>query len=177
MISELYTKRLYLRRLKESDSSTLFKIWSDPVVTKHMNISHFMEEKQAKDMITFLNTLAYENKAARFTIIELASNKIIGSCGYNTLDFAHSKSEIGYELSKAFWGKGYASEAISGLLKYAFEDLGLNRIEAKVEPQNTNSIKTLQRLNFTLEGTLRQAEKSKGKFVDLNLYSRLKTDP
>jgi ribosomal-protein-alanine N-acetyltransferase len=142
-----------------------------------MNISHFTEEQQAKDMITFLNNLAYENKAARFTIIELASNEIIGSCGYNTLDIGHSKSEIGYELSKAFWGKGYASEAISGLLKYAFEDLGLNRIEAKVDPLNTNSIKTLQRLNFTFEGTLRQAEKSKGKFVDLNLYSRLKTDP
>lgn len=176
MIQGLYTERLYLRKLKESDSLALFEIWSDPCVTKFMNISHFTEEKQAKDMIRFLNKLTLENKAARFTIIELESNCIIGSCGYNTLDLQHSKAEIGYELSRAYWGRGYASEAISCLLKYAFLDLNLNRIEAKVEPSNINSIKVLQRLKFTFEGTLRQVEKSKGKFIDLNMYSKLRKD-
>ncbi len=52
-------------------------------------------------------------------------------------------------------GRGYASEAINSLLNYAFLDLDINRVEAKVEPLNTNSIKTLRRLNFTFEGTLR----------------------
>lgn len=92
------------------------------------------------------------------------------------LDFEHSKVEVGYELSKAVWGRGYASEVINSLLNYAFLDLDINRVEAKVEPLNTNSIKTLRRLNFTFEGTLRQVEKSKGKFIDLNVYSKLKTD-
>jgi len=176
LFTELQTTRLYLRKLKELDSSTLFEIWSDPHVTKFMNISYFTEEKQAKDMIRFLNKLAHENKAARFAIIELESNKIIGSCGYNSIDFEHSKAEIGYELSKLFWGRGYASEAISCLLEYASLCLKLNRIEAKVEPENVNSIRVLQRLNFTFEGTLRQVERSKEKFVDLNMYSKLITD-
>ncbi|MBU8690342.1 GNAT family N-acetyltransferase [Priestia megaterium] len=176
MIPELYTKRLYLRKMHESDASDLFEVWSDPHVTKYMNINNFTKVEQARDMINFLNKLASEKKAIRFAIIELETNEIIGSCGYNMLDFEHLRVEIGYELSKASWGRGYASEAISSLLNYAFLDLDMNRVEAKVEPLNTNSIKTLHRLNFTFEGTLRQAEKSKGKFIDLNVYSKLKTD-
>ncbi|WP_046946179.1 GNAT family N-acetyltransferase, partial [Bacillus cereus] len=126
MITELYTQRLHLRKTKESDSLSLFKIWSDPDVTEFMNIINFTTEDQAKDMIRFLNELAQSNKALRFTIIEAKSNQIIGSCGYNFLDFENSKTEIGYDISKAFWGKGYAPEAISALLDYAFTNLKLN---------------------------------------------------
>lgn len=176
LITELHTQRLHLRQIKESDSLSLFKIWSDPDVTKFMNISNFTDENQAKDMIHFLNELAQSNKALRFTIIEKESNQIIGSCGYNSLDFENSKTEIGYDISKAFWGKGYAPEAISALLNYAFTHLKLCRVEAKVEPENVNSIKVLQKLQFAFEGTLRKSEKSNGKFIDLNIYSKLITD-
>lgn len=176
LITELHTKRLLLRKMKVSDSPSLFRIWSDPDVTRFMNISSFTDENQAKDMIELLDELAQENKAVRYAIIELESNEIIGSCGFNSIDFENAKVEIGYDLAKSFWGKGYATEAISALLDYAFTTLELNRIEAKVEPENINSIKLLQKLNFVFEGTLRQSERSNGKFLDLNLYSKLKTD-
>ncbi|MFP3918596.1 GNAT family protein [Lysinibacillus telephonicus] len=176
MITDLYTERLHLRKMDVSDSQTLFKIWSDPDVTKFMNIENFHHESQATEIITYLDQLASENKAIRYSIIELESNEIIGSCGYNSLDFENDKTEIGYDIAKNYWGKGYAPEAISTLLNYAFNSLNLNRVEAKVEPENLNSIKVLQKLNFTFEGTLRKAEKSKGRYVDLNIFSKLKTD-
>lgn len=176
MIPELHTERLHLRKMKVSDSSSLFKIWSDPEVTKFMNINCFTDENQAKDMIKLLDELSQDNKAIRFSIIEIESNEIIGSCGYNSIDFENAKAEIGYDIARAFWGRGYASEAICSLLDYAFSSLKLNRIEAKVEPANVNSVKVLQRLNFTFEGTLRQYEKVNGKFNDLNMYSKLRTD-
>lgn len=174
--TELHTKRLYLRKMKVSDASSLFRIWSDPDVTKFMNVSSFTREIQAKEMIELLDGLAQTNEAIRFTIIELESTKIIGSCGYNSLDFEHAKAEIGYDITKEFWGKGYASEAIYSLVEYAFMTLELNRIEAKVHPENVNSIKVLQKLNFTFEGTLRQTERVNGQFHDLNIYSKLRTD-
>ncbi|OAB40838.1 GNAT family N-acetyltransferase [Paenibacillus glacialis] len=176
MITELHTERLHLRKMEVSDSSSLFQIWSDPDVIRFMNISSFSDENQAKGMIELLDELAQCNKAVRFAIIELESNKIIGSCGYNSLDFDNGRAEIGYDIAKAFWGKGYASEAICSLLDYAFSCLKLNRIEAKVEPENVNSINVLQKLNFKFEGTLRQCERSKGKFIDLHMYSKLITD-
>lgn len=176
MITELQTERLHLRKMKVSDSSSLFKIWSDPDVTKFMNISCFTDENQAKEMINLLDDLSRDSKAIRFSIIKIESNEIIGSCGYNSFDFENEKAEIGYDIAKSFWGRGYASEAISSLLDHAFSSLKLNRIEAKVDPENVNSIKLLQKLNFTFEGTLRQYERVEGKFNDLNIYSKLISD-
>ena len=176
LITELHTERLHLRKMKVSDSSSLFKIWSDPDVTKFMNINCFTDENQAIDMINLLDDLSRDSKAIRFSIIKLESNEIIGSCGYNSFDFENAKAEIGYDIAKSFWGRGYASEAIYSLLDYAFSFLKFNRIEAKVEPENVNSIKLLQKLNFTFEGTLRQYEKVEGKFNDLNIYSKLISD-
>ncbi|UNK21021.1 GNAT family N-acetyltransferase [Paenibacillus sp. N3/727] len=176
MITELHTERLHLRKMKVSDSSSLFKVWSDPDVTKFMNVSCFTNENQAKEMITLLDDLSQDSKAIRFSIIKIESNEIIGSCGYNSLDFENAKAEIGYDIAKSFWGRGYASEAIYSLLDYAFSSLKMNRIEAKVEPENVNSIKLLQKLNFTFEGTLRQYERVDGKLNDLNIYSKLISD-
>ncbi|WP_416150341.1 GNAT family N-acetyltransferase [Salipaludibacillus sp. HK11] len=176
MITSLFTERLYLRKMVPADSASLFKIWSDPDITKFMNISNFSNEGQATEMIHYINALSKENKAIRFSIIELTSNEIIGSCGFNYFDFENAKAEIGYDIAKQSWGKGYAPEAISSLLNYGFETIEMNRIEAKIEPGNINSIKVLRKLNFTFEGTLRQAEKIHGKFIDLNMYSKLNTD-
>lgn len=176
LTTELHTERLHLRKMKVSDSPSLFKVWSDPEATEFMNIDCFTDESQAKDMIKFLDECFLENKAIRFSIIEMESNDIIGSCGFNSLDFENEKAEIGYDIARAFWGRGYASEAINALLDYGFSTLKLNRIEAKVEPENVNSVKVLQKLNFIFEGTLRRYERVNGKFININMYSKLITD-
>lgn len=176
MITELHTERLHLRKMKISDSSSLFKIWSDPDVIKYMNICCFTNENQAKEMINLLDDLSQERKAIRFSIIKKESNEIIGSCGYNDLDFENGKAEIGYDIAKSFWGRGYATEAISSLIEHGFSSLKLNRIEARVDPRNVNSMKLLQKLNFTFEGTLRQYERVDEKFNDLSIYSKLISD-
>lgn len=180
MITELQTKlqteRLVLKQMSTTDSASLFHIWSDPEVTRFMNISSFTEESQAVEIIELLGKLAAENQAIRYSIIEAESGRIIGSCGYNMLDYDNARTEIGYDLGRAFWGQGYAPEAINALADYAFNTLEFNRIEAKVEPANLNSVKVLQKLHFTLEGTLRQCERSKGTFIDLCMYSKLATD-
>lgn len=174
--TELVTERLCLRKMDEGDAGFLFEIWSDPEVTKYMNISSFTEIKQAEEMISLLNQLADENQAIRYSMIESASNKIIGSCGFNVIDLENEKVEIGYELSTFYWGKGFATEALTALLSYAFETLSIHRVEAKVQPANLPSIKLLNKLQFSYEGTLRQSEKARGSFVDLAMYSRLRTD-
>jgi len=86
------------------------------------------------------------------------------------------RAEIGYDLGFPYWGRGYAPEAIRTLIRFGFESLLLNRVEAKVEPENINSIKVLRKLRFVEEGKLRQYEKSKEVFVDLIMFSTLRTE-
>ncbi|WP_342570938.1 GNAT family N-acetyltransferase [Paenibacillus sp. FSL R5-0749] len=176
MITELHTERLFLRKMNVLDAASLFEIWSDPEVTRFMNITPFTDEHQAIAMINILDDLSQENKAIRFSIIAQESNEIIGSCGYNLLDYDNLKAEIGYDIARSHWGKGYATEAISSLLAHAFSTMKLNRIEAKVDPDHVNSIKLLLKLNFTYEGTLRAYERAGETFNDLNMYSKLATD-
>ncbi|MCP1132139.1 GNAT family N-acetyltransferase [Paenibacillus polysaccharolyticus] len=184
MITELHTTRLQLSQMKASDSTELFQVWSDPEVAMFMNISPFSDEKQALEMIQLLADLAKEKKAIRFSIIEKESGVIMGSCGYNYLDNEQARAEIGYDLAKAYWGRGYAMEAVSALLTHGFSSLKLNRIEAKVDPRNVSSIKLLEKLDFTREGTLRGYERagsgaepgSRDTFNDLYMYSKLASD-
>ncbi|WLR50823.1 GNAT family protein [Bacillus tianshenii] len=176
MNTELETKRLVLRQVKLSDAQTLFSYWSDPEVTKFMNIEPFQSLAQVEEMIAYLNELAEKEQAMRYTLLLKKTNQIIGTCGFNDVNFAHNRAEIAYELGRDFWRKGYASEAIPTLLDYGFHDLDVNRMEAKVEPQNVKSIKLLYKLDFTFEGTLRQYEKVNGTFIDLNMYSKLRDE-
>ncbi|MFD1064827.1 GNAT family N-acetyltransferase [Oceanobacillus locisalsi] len=176
MKEELFTKRLCLRKIRPADASALFAIWSDPAVVAFMNISAFTHESQATEMINTLNELAETNQAIRYSVIDLGSQEIIGSCGFNSIDSENARVEIGYDIAKAHWGNGYAPEAIQALIHEAFYRSGINRIEAKVEPANMNSVKVLQKIGFTFEGTLRQYEKVKGELIDMDMYSLLKAD-
>lgn len=176
LITEIKSPRLFLRKMNFLDKAQLFEIWSDPEVTKYMNIDRFTSMKQVEEMIQLFETLSQNNEAIRYSIIEADSEEIIGTCGFNAIDYDNVKAEIGYDLRRKYWGKGYAAEAITSLIHYAFNDLNINRVEAKIEPENRNSIKLIERLGFIYEGTLREAEKSKGQFINLKLYSKLASD-
>ncbi|MCR6097687.1 GNAT family N-acetyltransferase [Salipaludibacillus agaradhaerens] len=176
MLTERQTERLVMRQVKAEDAESLFPIWSDPRVTQFMNITTFSHKNEAVNMINYLNELAEQQQALRFSIIEKKSGRIIGSCGYHLLDLKNEKTEIGYELGYPYWRKGYGTEVVKDLIDAAFLELNLHRIEAKVEPNNVNSIRLLEKVNFLYEGTLRESEKSGDTYSDLQLYSLLKTD-
>lgn len=175
-MEQVTTERLLLRPMQLNDAPSLFEFWSDPIVTKHMNIETFTDVEQAEQIILHLQRLFTENKAIRWSIVLKDTSKVIGSCGFNYFDYENERTEIGYDLGYPFWGKGYAPEALRAIICYAFDRLGLNRVEAKVEPKNLNSIKVLKKLRFAEEGILRQYEKSKGNFVDLIMFSVLRED-
>lgn len=173
---QIETKQLRLRPMELDDAPALFAFWSDPMVTRHMNIDTFTDLTQAEQMIALLQKLSLEDAACRWTITLKQTGQIVGSCGFNSFDFENERAEIGYDLGYPFWGNGYTPEALRALLSFGFHDLGLNRIEAKVEPENANSVKVLEKLRFVEEGTLRQYEKAKGKFVDVIMFSILRDD-
>lgn len=98
------------------------------------------------------------------------------SCGFLNIVPQHYRSEIGFELSKDYWGQGIASEALEVVTRYGFDHLNLQRIEALIEPPNIASQKLLETKGFKKEGLLRHYEFTCGKFDDLLMYSLLKQD-
>ena len=85
--------------------------------------------------------------------------------------------EIGYRVNERLWGRGIATKAVQAMTDYLFENVGINRIQATVMPENTKSKRVLEKNGFQREGLLRQAGFWQGKgIVDLEMYSRLRSD-
>ena len=84
---------------------------------------------------------------------------------------------IGYRLNDQFWGKGIATKTVKAITNYLFNDIGLNRIQAFIMPENTKSLSVLRRNNFVEEGVIRQGHIWKGiGVVDLTLFSMLRSE-
>lgn len=176
MKPELQSKRLNLVQTENKHASALFVFWTDPVVTRYMNIDSFSTLDEVTQIITLSNQLAEINQAIRYTIFIRNTNTIIGSCGFNYMDFENGRAEIGYDLGQDYWGEGYGSEAVLTLIDYWFRILDMNRVEAKVDPENSQSIKLLEKLGFQFEGLLRQSERCREEYIDVRMYSKLKND-
>ncbi|SPT77629.1 ribosomal-protein-alanine acetyltransferase [Niallia circulans] len=175
-MNSLKTNRLYLRELADKDAPELFTIWSTPAVTKFMNIIPLTDVTQAEDIIKMFAQLSKEKKGNRYSIFLAETGDLIGTCGFNQLDADNDRGEIGYELGEPYWGHGYMKEALMKLVEVGFASFALNRIEAKVEPENSASIGLLEKIGFQNEGLLRQYEKAKGRYIDLYLFSLLKEE-
>jgi RimJ/RimL family protein N-acetyltransferase len=90
---------------------------------------------------------------------------VIGSAALKPLEDTGPEIEVGYHLGRAHWGRGYATEAARGLLQHGFERLGLARIVAVVDPENTRSLAVVARLGMRAEGPCRCYDRDCLKFA------------
>ena len=173
---ELETNRLNLRRITKDDASSMLEYLSDVEVMKYYGLEPFKTINDALREISWYQAIQNNKTGIRWGITLKEHGKIIGSCGFHSLVSQHFRTEIGFELSKDYWGQGIASEAIEAICKHGFEDMKLQRIEALIEPLNIPSQKLVEKRGFMREGLLRKYEFTCGKFDDLYMYSLLKED-
>ncbi len=100
----------------------------------------------------------------------------VGTCTLASLTPDHGRGEVGYALGRAAWGRGYLAEALPALLGFAFDVLGLHRLEADVDPRNARSIRALERVGFVREGQQRERYHLAGEWQDALLYGLLRRE-
>ncbi len=103
-------------------------------------------------------------------------NNFAGLIGFKETDWINQKTELGYWLAEKMQGKGIATKCVEKLIRYAFQKLRINRVQIKTAVGNTKSSAIPKRLGFTFEGIERAGEKHEKKFLDLEIYSLLKSD-
>ncbi|TQR17945.1 GNAT family N-acetyltransferase [Psychrobacillus soli] len=170
------TKRLILREVTTDDANDMLTYLSDENVVKPMGLEPFQTVEDVWDEISWYKSIYEEGTGIRWGITLKDSGKVIGSCGFLNKLTKHYRTEIGYELSKDYWGIGVASEALEAVVKYGYHHLQLERIEALIEPTNIPSQRLVEKQGFIREGLLRHYEYTRGKFDDLYMYSILKGD-
>ena len=172
MFPELKTDRLILRKILPEDKQRIFEGLSDDKVIEYYGISFKTLEKTQIQMNWF-EEIQNNDRGIWWGIAFKDSKELIGACGFNDWQKEHKKIEIGAWLLPAYWGKGIIPEAINLISEYAFNIMGIHRIEGIVETNNIKCKKMLKKLNFVYEGTLRDSEIKNGKYVSLDYYSKI----
>lgn len=169
----LESERLMLRQFKASNLEHVFKGLSHPDIIKYYGIS-FKTLEATKEQMTWFFDLEKNKTGIWWAVCDKNKGTFLGAGGLNDLSLKNKKAEIGFWLLTESWGKGYMTEAMPLIFNHAFDVIGLHRIEGFVETENKNCKKALAKLQFNHEGTMQDCEIKNGRFISVDIYSKIK---
>lgn len=169
------TERLILRRFKTEDAEAMYKNWaSDEEVTRFLTWPPHSSIELTKDILQdWINDYKNEDSYNWGITIKENGDEPIGSIGAVDINERVNMVHIGYCISKKWWNKGITSEALKALIKYFFEEVGVNRVESRHDPNNPNSGKVMMKCGMKYEGTMRQADINNQGICDYSMYGIL----
>lgn len=174
----LETERLLLRPLTVADAPAMFKNWaSDPEVTRYLTWLPHTNQAATYEYLAFLEQQYSEPTFYSWGIELKALGEPIGTISVVNRNEAIDSVEIGYCMGKAWWGQGIMAEALGELIRFFFEEVGANRVEADHDVNNPNSGKVMVKCGMKYEGTRRQAARNnQNGLCDIACYAILKED-
>jgi ribosomal-protein-alanine N-acetyltransferase len=175
IIPIIETKKLILRELNPEIYDYIFQNLTDNELMDFLGINNtdlsIEKENHKKGFTTWSMTFKI------WQIIDKTTGKIIGNCGFHYWYIHQLSAEIGYEITAVeYRGKGLMNEAIEKIIEYGFTKMNLNRIEAFINPENTQSLKLIQNFKFMKEGLLRERFFRNNEIGDHVVFSLLKKE-
>jgi RimJ/RimL family protein N-acetyltransferase len=167
--------RVGLRELRSSDAKSLFTLLTTDEVARFISpppstlegferfIAWTLRQRAAGTYVCFAVTLKGDDTA-------------IGIFQIRQMDTTFATAEWGFALGSAFWGGGVFREGAALAMEFAFETLGVHRLEARASVQNGRGNRALQKLGAVQEGVLRRSFLRAGQYHDQVLYSILDED-
>ena len=170
----LTSERLILRDFTEKDFEAVHKYAKDPEVVKFMPWG----PNTVEDTNSFLKRKLEEQRVNPRIVYDVAvtlkdSGLLIGGCGLQRKNTDSTEGSIGYCLNKKYWGKGIGTEVAQTLIRFGFMELGLHRIFATCDPENTASRNVLEKNGLRLEGHFRENIRMRGQWRDTLTYAIL----
>ncbi len=173
---QLETERLILRKFRIEDAEDMFNNWaSDPEVTKFMTWEPYVNVDDVRGYIE--SCIDYADEKCYNWIIEYKqTGKAIGSISVVEIREDTACANVGYCIGRKYWHKGVTTEAFNRVIKFLFEEVGLNRIEATHDVNNPHSGGVIKKCGLKYEGTLRKAGLNNQGICDMSIYSILKKE-
>lgn len=168
---EIRTERLVLRRFTVEDAPKMFENWaSDPEMTKYMTWQPYEEVGAVADYLRGV-TEQYDRDDSYHWCIALKENdEPIGAVSaVHVYDLVQSV-EIGYGIGRRFWHQGYTSEAMQAVMDFFFDQVGVNRVEARHDPRNPHSGAVMKKCGMRYEGMKVEGDWNISGICDCVLY-------
>lgn len=175
-LPRIETRRLLLRPMERGDADDMFDYARRQDTSRYLLWSPHPSIGYTRSYLAMIGRFYRKGQFFDWAIVEKASGRMIGTCGFTRLAEAHQMGEIGYVLNPDYHKKGYATEAVSAVIDYGFEVLELHRIEGRYMVENTPSRRVMERCGMLFEGIQRGAMLVKGSYRDIGICALLKED-
>ena len=174
----LTTERLLLRALRADDLDDLYAYASDPELARYTEWDHYgSRDEAAIDLNGYLQRYdRLDQPLPVWGIEHRADKRLIGICNISRWWLEDRRAEIGYAVSRQYWGSGLALEAARAMIDFGFTHMGLMRLQATCLPINEPSQRVMRKLGLHHEGRLRSYETWGGIAQDLEMYALTRTD-
>jgi ribosomal-protein-alanine N-acetyltransferase len=167
----LRTKRLILRRIILDDAEELFEFCKDPDLFRYIGGRAHKTKAESENFIRDIENKYTKREILPWGLVYKENNKLIGDCAFLLWSEQPHRAELDYLLSKSYWNQGLMTEAVKELIRFGFEKLRLERIQAMSEIANAASIRVMEKSGMTFEGVLRNYITHEGKSLDMKMYS------
>lgn len=161
-----------LRPLRSSDADAWQAYLRNPQVVEHTSFPE-LDLAAVQDLIAREIDAYTAGTSCRWALVN-RSNTLIGTCGFSNWSLPHSHAELVYDLHPEFWGRGIMRAAVKQILSWAFRPAGFGRVHAFVMTSNAPSIRLLEAVGFSREGTLRHFRVARGSPRDFHIYALLR---
>jgi [ribosomal protein S5]-alanine N-acetyltransferase len=173
--------RVYLREFQPDDLDDSMAIVGDPDVTTFLSFDTRTREEQAQRLAADIERASTEPRPDYYlAIVAKDTDRLIGFCRIGLIEPTDGQAlrsgEIGAAVRKDRWRQGYVTESTAIMLDFAFNTLGLHRVQAACGPENTASQSILPKLGFTYEARIRDHVFTNGAWRDSLLFAILDRD-
>ncbi|SCK58468.1 Protein N-acetyltransferase, RimJ/RimL family [Streptomyces sp. WMMB 714] len=152
----LHTARLQLRPFTDTDADALFALHSNTRVMRYWDSPPWQERTRSERFLATCRKMPGEGTGVRVAIDRASDGAFIGWSTLTGWNPDYRSASLGYCFDEAAWGHGYATEAAHSLLRWGFDTLNLNRVQAEADTRNAASARVLEKIGFMREGTLRE---------------------
>ncbi|MEX0750336.1 MAG: GNAT family protein [Dehalococcoidia bacterium] len=175
---QIRTDRLILREITLDDWPAVLAYQRDPQYLRYYAWTEDRSEDDVRAFVKMLADLQHQQPRRKFQLaITLpGDDALIGNCGIRRKDGKDFEADIGYELSPAHWGRGYATEAARAMVAYGFEELKMHRVSSWCIADNVASARVLEKAGLRPEGRLRLNEHFKDRYWDTLLFGVLREE-
>lgn len=170
----LRTPRLHLRPLAQTDAPAVFAMMRDPETMRFWDWPAFGDPEVVADIVAAQLASVAAGGALYWAVALTPDGPAIGSCDLSDIDAHHRRAELGFLFHRDHWSKGYAQEAMQAVMAHAFGPMDLRRLWARFHAGNQASLRLLEKLGFSYEGTLKGHVLRDGVRRDCLIYGRLR---
>ena len=172
----LETQRLILRRFRIEDAEDMFRNWAaSEDVTRFLTWEPYKSVEDVKSYIQWVID-SYKDDKYEWMIEWKETHEVIGTIGVISIREDIASCEIGYCMSERFWGRGIMPEALGEVIRFLFDEVGMNRIAATHDVRNPKSGRVMEKCGLRYEGTHRQASRNNQGICDSVMRAILRED-